>query len=404
MAKLSTGKFISIFLAIGILTGPLFDFISTYLSHIGAEFSRATLITRGVFISSAITLSILIDPKRDPSKLIKFILLATILPMSAWFILGIYSSTAFFESLAFLIKAVSLFSFVSLFSVTTENNKLKIHTIITLTLYIYMLFIIAGALFGIEMFESYKTIERFGYKGIILAQNEASGLIFVALLIVGLKALTNTLKTIDKGLLIITSIASLLLGTKPGLIMPVAILAIIYISNKGYIKALPKITTTTIYSLIIAITAYLYIPSISNAINSSLGYFMYQFENYANGSLFTLLLSGRDNKLEYAITNYILQNPAYIFTGGYPIGEYLVEIDFIDLSLMFGIPIFVIYLLGLYNIFKTTKNTKLSRYYTLAFISILLLTNTAGHILTSALLIPYLAYFIHLKNLKYEKN
>lgn len=395
MAKIKKSQIILLMLMLGIITGPVFDLISTYLSYSGAEFSRATLVTRGFFIVLVIATALAVATKRHIASLL--ILFTPLFPMAIWYFLDLYSGKALFESIAFLTKILSLFALITLFSLLRDKQLNQINILIKASLAIYMLCIIAGAAFNIEMFESYKTIERSGYKGIITAQNEATGLVFISLLISGFRISTNQATNLDKALFAITAIASFLLGTKPGLILPIVVIAIIYIAENGYIKSIPKIILATALFGALGFVIFSYIPAAKNALNMSLSYFLFQLDHYANGNLVTLLLSGRDNKLDYAVEHYILQNPSYLLFGGYPVGGYVVEIDFIDLAMLFGLPIFAIYLRMVYLAFKGAETTQTARYYMLSFAGIILLANTAGHIFTSALVIPYIAYFCTLK-------
>lgn len=390
-------------LLIGFISNPIFDFLSIYLSSSDATHVRVSLLTRGVFIAAIIVATFLLAvPQKKSNAIMLMILSLPLVSVAIWCVLDFYSVMVLLETTAYLVKVISFFAFLMAFKFINKAQQKTAEKVIIITLFVYMLCVVFGALFSIEIFESYSTIERFGYKGIIIAQNEATGLVLAALLISGYKFVMGESNGYDKLLFSLTSIAAVMLGTKAGVALPILTLAAILIAQKGYIAAVPKVLIAASFFVMVSVLVFVYIPSANEALTKSLSYFVFQYENYAKGNLFTLLLSGRDNKLEFAITEYLFQNPFYLILGGYPLGSYAVELDFVDIALLFGLPIFLIYLKGIYFAFSNKSTARLNRFYFMSFVLVVLVSNTSGHVFTSALTLPYLAFFCSLDNFDHK--
>ena len=320
------------------------------------------------------------------------ILLLPLLSFLLWCALGYYGVEVLVENAIYLIKILSFFTFIIVFKKLKLSQFMRIEIIIKVTLIVYMLSVVLGGAFGIEAFESYNNVGRFGYKGVIIAQNEASGLVLASLLICGYNFSRGCADGYDKALFILATLGSLMLGTKAAAVLPFLVLSIIIVSRKGYIKALPYVLGSMVLFFVVLFLAVKYIPAVNSAVSDSLAYFIYQYEFYAKGNIVTLILSGRDNKFEFAVSNYIFENPLYLILGGYPAGLYSVEVDFIDLAFIFGGPLFSVYLFYFHKEFFNKKSRASGVFYSLSFVLILLVSNTAGHILISALALPYIAF------------
>ncbi|WP_141678411.1 hypothetical protein [Pseudomonas sp. AU12215] len=71
-------------------------------------------------------------------------------------------------------------------------------------------------------------------------------------------------------------------------------------------------------------------------------------------------------------------------------GNYSIEIDFPDLILLMGAPTASLYILQFISSFKT-RNKSMKLFAMLSLGSILIISNTAGHIFVSALVLPYIS-------------
>ncbi|MBV7523249.1 O-antigen ligase family protein [Pseudomonas sp. PDM29] len=404
--KNSQIKILTITLILFFILNPAFDLISTLLSTPLESSNRLSLLSRGVFTLIVSTFALTIALQKQRSFLLVLLpVLFTTLSIFSWYFLGFYEESVAFETVNVAFKAFSFFFFCIAFKYLFKNGGHieSIELIVKLSFLAYTTAIILGPVLGIDSFKSYGEV-RFGYKGIILAQNEASALLLVGLLLFGYKIVIGSSNKLDSIGIIFAVTAAFIIGTKAAFILPISILTIILISKNGIVKSSPFILLTlaafpiTIYSLTLVSS------NVQDVLDSTTQYLTYQLSNYANNSIFTLLLSGRDDKLIYALNNIVEQNPFYLVLGGYPLGFYSIELDFFDLSLLFGIPAFLIYLLNLKNEFLKNKKGITLRYYTLAFILVIAVSNSAGHLLTSALALPYLAFFCVYGSVNNQKN
>ena len=391
---MTKNKNISIFLllTIGFICNPLFDSISVILNSGAVEASRISLITRGLF-SALVFLSAIVLNFGKKNKIAT--LLICILPISScivWMTFGLYDSQTFLENTIYTIKAASFFSFLYVLNKLTEKEFSALELTIKTTLLIYLLCIVVGAFLDISAFRSYSLAERSGYKGIIIAQNEAAGLILAAALIPALRLVQRKSKNIDIIVFILAVISSFLLGAKASILGIVLSVAALCICRYGALRAIPAIILSLIVLFSTALLAYTFITEVNLAVQSSISYFEYQYDHYANGNIITLLLSGRDNKLDYVLNSVIPQNYFYILFGGYPMGDYSIEVDFPDLVLLMGFPIAVIYILQLIKAFTSARDKTINLYSYFCLGIILIIANTAGHIFVSALVLPYISF------------
>lgn len=389
--KNTKGTSLLLLLCAAFICNPLFDFISITLNSGGTESSRVSLISRGI-LSTAILISAIALNIRNKNKIIT--LSALILPIASctiWLLLGFYDEKTFLENLVYITKLASFFSFLYTIKTLKPAQFSKLESIVKSSLFIYLACILAGAIFDINSFRSYALADRSGYKGIIIAQNEAAGLILVATLI---SAANITQRIAIKSDIIIFSLAitaSLLLGAKASLIGALLSIISVCVARYGFARATPIIIISLITISSVALLAYNLNTEINIAVQSSLSYFEYQYDNYAQGNIFTLLLSGRDNKLDYVLNNILSKNYLYLITGGYPMGNYSIEIDFPDLILLMGAPTASLYILQFISSFKT-RNKSMKLFAMLSLGSILIISNTAGHIFVSALVLPYISF------------
>lgn len=367
---------------------PFFDYFSVVTD------SRLSLLSRGLLSFAVILLSIPIIFSRESNFKGLMLLYVPVISCIIWYMLDEYSSDVFFENFAFLVKSIVLFSFYLVFVRLDYSSSNMILTCAKFSLVVYMAAIIFGATFDIEYMRSYEDSERLGYKGIIIAQNEGSGLVLVSLLLSSMTFVDRSYKYIDLILFLLSSCAALLMGTKAAFFMPVIVLCFVYISRYGlYRSAVPMLFVLLCFFFLLILFKTFH-GSADDLFDSVSGYFQYQYEYYAGGNLLTFLLSGRDYKLKFAFENMILVNPSYIIFGGFPMGQYSVEIDFIDLFFLLGAPLFVVYVIYLYKILVYSEGKLvLARFGLMSLLICFLVANTSGHFFTSALIAPYLGLF-----------
>lgn len=252
--------------------------------------------------------------------------------------------------------------------------------------------IIVGFLFKIDVLATYvknnSFTYRFGYSGLIPAQNEATLFFFIALSYFYYKYFVLNEIT-GKWRFYCTLVAALLLGTK-GIYIFLSIFFIFHFMK----NSTPFQRIIAVFIAVAAVAGIYFLLQ-----TSAMKHWMHYFEwNFEEKGLLSTLLSGRDTffKLKFlAIMSY--WTPVNFFIGGQDQTRFLMEMDFFDAFLFFGLAgIFV--LLSLY--FKTLFCFNLRRPFLLFFVfSFFLIAFAAGHFFTSALNALYLClvtlYFQH---------
>ena len=187
-----------------------------------------------------------------------------------------------------------------------------------------------GMLFKIRFFATFPTgTPRFGYDGLILAQNEASIFYLLGLFVYYYDWQINK-KPLNH--LIFVLFLCLLTGMK-AVILGIVLLALFHFFSKMSMKKVIYLILSTIISAIVLVL------SISR-LKVLFGYYYYFFVE--KGFLFTIL-GGRNTFIESRIIPYLAKwDIINYIIGGQNISNVddylaLVEMDFIDLTLFFGI-------------------------------------------------------------------
>lgn len=388
-------KILTLALILYFTLNPILDLIATLTTDANGGFNRLSLISRGLFTLIVSTFALSISLKKQNTLLLNLApIFISALSIFTWCLLDKYDIGIAFETINVVFKSLSFFFFCIAFKYLFKNSQNIdfLEKIFKLSFIAYTSSILLGPVLGIEAFKSYGEV-RYGYKGIILAQNEASALLLVGLLFFGYKITLKTSDNIDKIGVITAIVAAFIIGTKAALILPIAVLSIILITRNGIIKSALPILISFVALPIFIYTLTLVSSSAQEVIESTTQYLTYQFTHYANDSIISLLLSGRDDKLQNVWQDIVNNNPFHLVFGGYPLGSYSTELDFFDLAFLLGIPILVVYFINLKNAFLSDRKGITRRYYMLSLILIILISNSAGHVLTSALALPYMAFF-----------
>ncbi|MFM0503295.1 O-antigen ligase family protein [Paraburkholderia caffeinilytica] len=306
---------------------------------------------------------------------------------------GDMSGAEFAQQVVFILKVFSFFVCFAVLSGMSDRQLEGLEPIVRFTLLAYALSIVAGAAFSIDMFRSYwaDTQIRSGYKGIVYAQNEASALMIVGLGY-GLLSVLKSGWSIRNGMLIGSIVlASSLVGTKAAMAGAVVVTCSYFYSRHRVPQATARALGVVGTLAGIAVVAYLAMPSVRSAVALSLQYFMYQHDQTGGTGLLTLILSGRDVKFANVWDDVAKEGYVALLTGGYPVVRYLVEIDVPDLVLAMGLPVCVLYLRGMGKAFIYGGTGTAPRFGKWFFIVLMATACTAGHVLVSAIISPYLA-------------
>jgi hypothetical protein len=384
-------------LGIGLVLSPLGDFLSVYMTNSAASHgddARISLLVRGVMITGllAVTLSGL-RARMSGVRVTVAAMLAACVTLGAY-VFGRLTDREVIEQSVFVLKVFSFFVYPAAMALLSDRRLAQIESAVFVVLLIYGASIVTGAAMSIEMFRSYQaeTHIRSGYKGIVYAQNEAAALIVVALGFGYLHALTRGWSTRSVALTACMLVSAMLSGTKGAVIGALGMTCAYCYARFDAIKATRYVGTTIAVLVSSAILAYLFIPAVNGAVELSLRYFSHQGGRIGSDKVLTLLLSGRNLKFANVWDDLEQSNFAALLTGGYPVVRYMVEIDIPDLILMLGLPLFSVYFIALSRAFvRRGPRTASRRFGRLFFAVLIAMASTAGHVLGSAVISPFLA-------------
>ncbi|MDN7557090.1 hypothetical protein [Burkholderia orbicola] len=384
-------------LGIGLILSPIGDFLSVYAKNSavaqGGD-ARVSLIVRGLMIAGLLTATLGRMRVRRFGIVLTAAVAACVCTTLGAYALGAFTKTELIEQLIFALKVFSFFVYPAAMSLLSDRRLRQIETVVFATLLIYGAAIVLGAVLSIEMFRSYQaqTHIRSGYKGIVNAQNEAAALIVVSLGFGYLHALLRGWSKSNMSLVLCMFIAAMLTGTKGAVVGAMGMTCAYFYSRHSAVKATSRIAVVIGAMIASALLAYLFVPQVNQAVELTMRYFEYQGGRAGGDKMATLLLSGRNLKFANVWDDLRQYDFIPLLTGGYPVVRYMVEIDVPDLALTFGLPVFVIYLTGLYRTFiHRGRSSKGRRFGGLFFCVMLAMASTAGHVLGSAVVSPYIA-------------
>ncbi|WP_233864513.1 O-antigen ligase family protein [Paraburkholderia adhaesiva] len=392
----STRTLIWIVLLGGIALSPLSDFLSVYAlkgqvsGDVGARYS---LFLRSVTVAALIASMLLGGRVRLSSWRLCCLAMVTAFMSCVSLTFDDMTGQEFAEELIAIAKVFSLFVYIAAMVQLKDRQLEKVEAVMRMALLVYALAIIAGAVFSIDMFRSYRgdTQIRAGYKGIIYAQNEASALLLTGLALAYLRVLREGWKA--KSVIFVATLiaAAFLLGTKGAIVAALGVIAVYSYAKYGALKASVRLAPAVVLVFVAAVTVYFVSPSVRQAVDLSVQYFSYQSDRADGNKIATVLMSSRNVKFANVWNELSSRNFLPLLIGGYPTVRYPIEMDGPDLILIMGIPVFLLYLRRLFRLYVRRGDGSVAKYGRYFFFLLLLIACSAGHVLTSAIVAPYLA-------------
>lgn len=350
------------------------DGLSKVLYRTGADFYRYSQIVKALFTVIILVYGIITLNKSKADILIVIILLVIN------FIIGQYFLSLKFHQLDFIENTNILFKYLFpyiFFFLVSDIKKLEVPPKSLISVYkkiigLNNILLLIGFIGGISFLSTYKGPWRFGYDGLIFAQNEATFVFIFAITTFYYRKFYLKKKEIFFWIVLIPS---LLVATK-GLYLFIVLLLIFHIFMRvPLIKMIPMVVSTFILGY------FLFSSVINKILINSYQVFMYMYDK---GGLLYALLSGRDRfinkKLVPLLTEY-WSFPNYLF-GGQDIKEFYIEMGF-DIFLFFGLVGSFLYLYVFYKIFCLIP---FERKFKLFFgLSLFTIIATAGHFFESGI-------------------
>lgn len=359
----------------------------------GSAFFRYSAFLKAFFEIIVLVFSIFTLRKSKAHILLTLLILFLTFLIGQFFLSLNFLDINFFENFNTLFKYFFPFIFALLiFDIIKSDRypKLVFKTymfIITLN----SLLILIGYLFDIAVFRTYDGPWRFGFDGMILAQNEATFIFIFALTTVYYRRFYLNIKEIFFWIVLLPS---LIVATK-GVYLYIILLFLFHLFKRVSLK---NILTFGISFLVFGY--FLFSTAINKIFINSYNIFMYMYDK---GGLAFALFSGRNqyinDKLIPLVTEY-WTFPNFLF-GGQDVVEHYIEMGFIDLFLFFGLFGFILYLYVFYQIFNLLP---FQGYFKIFFgFSLFIIIATAGHFFESGIAGIHFIFMIIILR-KYGKN
>ncbi|WP_165986848.1 O-antigen ligase family protein [Caballeronia sp. SBC1] len=216
-------------LVAGFALSPVGDFLSVFAlkGGVGGDFgARYSLFLRGIVLAGLVVAMSIRGKVQLSSLRIMLLVAVAISASSISYALAGMTNGEYVEEVIAILKVFSFFVYVAALSGLSDRQLAKLEPVVRAALLIYALSIFAGAIFSIDMFRSYRgdTQIRAGYKGIVYAQNETSALMMVGLAYGCLRVLRRGWTLLDAVFVGVLLIASLLVGTKGGVVGALGVL------------------------------------------------------------------------------------------------------------------------------------------------------------------------------------
>lgn len=389
---------IDVFIIITILFLPLMffsDAASKYLVVTGSSFSQISLIVRIIF-EFIIAFYLLININKSTANYFLYIVMLFI-----FFILGqalIGNLDNFVINFTEYNKYIFIF-LVFLYFKLSLKNKINYEITYKILIFIFLLnifCIFVGLFFEIEYLKTFYGMDyRYGYNGVISAGNESS---FVFVSMISFFYFRAYYERSNKIFLLIATMASLLSGLK-GVYIFIALLLLFHVLFNMRKKWLFLVIPLGIYGF-----GYLINYMEGDHFQTLIEFFM---KTLNNEGLIYALLSGRNeilaNESVLVVKDWIYLN---FLIGGVDVCLYIMEMDFFDLILFFGLFGSGLYI---YLFYKSFMHTFIGyNFFTFYIFSLLILAFFGGHFLTSPVSAVYftlvILYFQNKIKKIYEKN
>lgn len=275
--------------------------------------------------------------------------------------------------------------------INDSKKRDKLFRVFEMIVLVQSIAIILGFVFKLDIFSSYGQDYRFGYKGLIPAQNEVSGFFIIAMFYFLWKVVEQR-KGIVK--LIIVLLAGLLTGAKVALIFPLLLLVYFMIWTRGFLSR-KVFWFLCLFFVILIPTIVLNFDYLIERLTPTFQYFSYQLSIGNNPNSFSLFMSGRDlyvqNSIQQIFSNKGIHN---ILFGGHNLTVNSTETDFVDVFLFIGSIGLVIFYLFYLKILLNPRNGVINKHQLIFAIVWIGVSTVAGHLVFSAINSMYLAILL----------
>ena len=303
---------------------------------------------------------------------------------------------AYFESFKFVNKMLFFFICWAAFKAVfrSDEERSRLFKVFEWLVIIQSVVIIASFLFHIELFAGYSSIQdgvinriRFGYRGLIPAENEISAFFLIAFFYFLNKVVRHRKGVVQ---LILITVAGLLTGTKVSLVL-VAVLGFYSIKWLFRVRIRREHLLLLGSVVLLVVVGVLNLDTLVSRLEPTIQYFTYWVGQKGPLLLFT---TGRDIRLNFVLEEFLpYYNGLNILFGGTDLVKFATEMDVIDVFLKLGFVGWIaFYFSYIYVLLFSGKGINFDR---LLFVAVWLgVSATAGHLVFSAINGGYLAILV----------
>jgi hypothetical protein len=377
---------ISLFLLlVAFVTFYFTDGISKFIFRTSDGFHRFGPIIKGGFEFFVLGYSILTIRKQKLEFLSGILILVLIFLIGQFFLYQNFKELRFLENFNTLFKYLfPLIIYLLAIDVLTlpDEKQNKIFKYYRYILGFNGLLILYGIIFGSIVLQTYDSYYRYGFDGLIFAQNEASYIFILAVFTVYYRRFYLKIKEWFFWIIILSS---LVVATKAVYISLILVLLYHIFTRVSFKRIL-------IFAGVGILAGYLLFNTMVNKIFlNSYNVFMHI---YREGGFLKAITSGRnefiEEKLEPLIFN-IWTLPNFIF-GGQDVSTFYMEMGILDLFLFFGFFGLLIYGYMYYKLVKLIDFQKgFKRFFVFTLLTIIA---SAGHFFTSGIAGLHFIFFV----------
>ena len=297
---------------------------------------------------------------------------------------------SYMASMLMLFKMVYpfvLFIVISRLAKTSPMHMPRLYLTLDWMLLVYLGFILIGLLTGSDMFKTYWGGFRPGFKGIVMTQNEATGTMLLAVFWFGLRWFSGQRHVL---FFVASILAALIVGTKGALLALPLLLAGMFWARFGILKMIPVFGWVVMGTLMLAVLAYRYSASIHAGVELFTTYMSAHSGGDSVLAMITLLMSGRDMRLESFLPTLANDFSLGFLVGGMPLSYGSMEIDPTDAFLRGGLLFLVLLLVAYWRMFRFSGGHGGKRYKLALFVVWMGIAFTGGHLWMAGTTAPML--------------
>jgi hypothetical protein len=373
------------------------DMANKVLNYLGLDFSRVSVLFRSLYELLFFSI-LLIFPSKQRMLFIIVLVTSFLLFLLGQVVFSMHVEfrVNFIENILFFNKYYFLFVIYFAIYKLQDHPTLfaKALRVMERLLLLNAWLALIGLVFGIGIFRTYILQSyRFGYSGILWAQNEATVMCVLGISYFYYKHFILGEKT--RALLIVI-VASLFLGTK-GIYVFLVMLIIYHFMANSSLKA--KILVFLLIAAIYFFLSWFLSTEISEEL---LAYFVKKADQ--NG-IWYVLFSGRTLYLSLVNTHIVqywtIVN--YLFGGQDPV-NYMIEMDFFDLFFFMGVVGFIIYFVLLFStVFRFRKSNTFNLFFIFTYLTLAFLGGHFFSSVTNAVYLCLISMYFYVNSRKPKK-